>query len=72
MLDGEGDSLLREIEHVEDDGLVARVHAAVDGTDHLDNGIARSDNLPLAIKADNCQFALLQDSEVDDGMMVPR
>ena len=72
MLDGEGGALLREIEHVEDDGLVARVHAAVDGTDHLDDCIASADNLPFAIKPDNRQFALLQDAVVDDGMMVPR
>ena len=71
MLDGEWRSLLREVEHVEDDRLVARVHAAVDGTDHLDDCIARVDNLPLAIEPDNRQLALLQDSVVDDGVMVP-
>ena len=71
MLDGERGALLREVEHVEHDGLVARVHATVDGADHLDNRIARADDLPLAVESDNRQFALLQDSEVDDGVMVP-
>ena len=72
MLDGERGSLLGEVEHVENDGLVARVHAAVDGTDHLDNRIACADDLPLAVESDNRQFALLQYSVVDDGVMVPR
>jgi len=71
MLDGEGGSLLREVEHVEDDGLVACIHAAVDGTDHLDNRVARAYYLSLAIESDNRQFALLQDAVVDDGVMVP-
>ena len=71
MLDGKGSSLLREIEHVEDDRLVARVHSAVDGTDHLDDCLAGAHYLPLAVESYNRQFALLQDSVVDDGVMMP-
>ena len=71
MLYGEWGSLLREVEHVEYDGLVASVHAAVNGADHLDDCIACTYYLPLAVKPHNCQFSLLQNAEVDDGMMMP-
>ena len=40
MLHGEGQVLLREIEHVEDAVLRAAVLAVVYGADHLDDGLA--------------------------------
>ena len=40
MLNGQGQVLLREVEHVEDDGLRASVFAVVDGVHHLDDGLA--------------------------------
>ena len=60
MLNGQGQVLLREVEHVEDDGLRASVFAVVDGVHHLDDGLALMHGLLLAVLADDGQFALPQ------------
>ena len=70
--DGKWHSFLREVEHVKDDGLVARIQSVVSGTDHLDDGFSWMHDFPLAVIADDGQFPLLQNAEVDDGMMMPR
>ena len=72
MLDGEGRSFLREVEHVEDDRFVAGVHAAVDRADHFDDDLAGADNLPLAVEPGYRKLALLQDAVVDYRMVMPR
>ena len=60
MLHGQGQTLLREIEHVEDDGLRAAVLAVVDGVHHLDDGLALMHYFFLAVLPDDGQFALHQ------------
>ena len=62
MLHGEGQVLLREVEHVEDDGLRAAILAVVDGVHHLDDGLALMHGLLLAVLADDGQFALSRTS----------
>ena len=71
MLHGEGQVLLREVEHVEDDGLRAAVLAVVDGVHHLDDGLALMHHLLLAVLADDGQLALHQYAVVHHGMVVP-
>lgn len=72
MLDGERHPFLREVEHIKDDRFVARVHAAVNGTDHLNDGFPGMHDLLLAVNSDDGQFPLMQNAVVDDGVMMPR
>ena len=65
MLHGEGHVLLREVEHVEDDGLRAAVLAVVDGVHHLDDGFTLVDNHRLSpdnrrLSADNPALTALK------------
>ena len=71
MLDSQRQILLREIEHIENDRLVAAVLAVVNGVYHLDNGLALMDDLLLTIPSYNGQLALCQNTVVHDGMVVP-
>ncbi len=64
-------SFLREVEHVEDGGLGASVLAVVDGADHLDDGLARTDDLFRPVLGDDGEFALHQHAVVHHGMVVP-
>ena len=71
MLNGEGQVLLREVEHIEDAVFRATVLAVVDGTDHLYDSLALMHDLRLAVLADNGQFALYQHTVIHCHMMVP-
>jgi hypothetical protein len=53
MLDSQRQILLREIEHIENDGLVSAVLAMVDGIHHLNYGLALMDDLLLTILTNN-------------------
>ena len=70
--DGKRRPFLREVEHVKDDGFVARIQSVVSRTDHLDDGFPGMHDFLLAVIADDGQFPLLQNTKVDDGMMMPR
>ena len=50
MLHGEGQVLLREVEHVEDAVLRAAVLAVVYGTHHLHDGLALMHHMRLAVQ----------------------
>lgn len=54
---------LGDVEHVENDGLVASVLAVVYGADHLDYRLSRLDRRLLAVEPDDREFALLDDSD---------
>ncbi len=60
MWHGQGLSFLREVEHVEDNGLLAAVLAVVDGADHLDDGFALVDDFLGTVDSDDGQLALHQ------------
>ena len=53
MLHGEGQVLLREIEHIEDDGLRAAILSVVDGVHHFYDGLALMYGLLLAVLSDD-------------------
>ena len=71
MLHGQRQTLLREIEHIEDDGLRASVLTVVDGVHHLHDGFALMHGLLFAVLPDDGQLALHLDSVVHHGMVVP-
>ena len=60
MLHGQGQTLLREVEHVEDDGLRAAVLAVVDGVHHLHDHLALVYRILPAVLSDDGQLALHQ------------
>ena len=53
MLHGERQVFLREVEHVENDGLRAAVLAVVDGVYHLDDGLTLMHRFLLAVLTDD-------------------
>jgi len=71
MLNGQQGVFLREVEHVEDYVLVTIVLAVVDGVHHFYNGLAFMNNLCLAVKSDDGQFALHQYAVIHSGVVVP-
>ncbi len=71
MLHRQGQAFLREVEHVEDNGLVASVLAMVDGAYHLHDGLALMHYLLITVLVDDGQFALHQHAVVHHGMVMP-
>ena len=71
MLHRQWKSFLREIEHVEDNGLRATVLAVVDSIHHLHDDFALIYSLFLAVEADNGQLALYQYAVVHHGVVMP-
>ena len=71
MLNSQWQTVLREIEHVENDGLLASVLTVVNGVYHLYNGLTLVNHLLLAVLTDDGQFALYQHTIVHHGMVVP-
>ena len=71
MLDCNWRSILRYIEHVKDNGLVAAVLAVVDRPDHLDDGLTGLDGLFLAVQPNDSELALLLNAIVHNWMVVP-
>ena len=71
MLHGEGQVLLREVEHVKDAVLRATVLAVVDGAYHLYDGLTLVYHLRLTIQTDDGQFTLHQYTVVHSHVMVP-
>ena len=59
MPHGQGHALLREVEHVKDNGFEAAVLTMVNGVHHLHNSLALMHNLFLAFFADDGQLALI-------------
>ena len=57
MLHGQRQVLLREVEHIENDGLRASVLAVVDGVHHLDDGLALMHSFLFAVLSDDGQLA---------------
>ena len=53
MLHRQWQSLLREIEHVKEDGLRTSVFAVVNVTDHLDDGLTFVHYFFLAVQTDD-------------------
>ena len=70
LLHGQRQVLLREVEHVEDDGFGAAVLAMVNVAYHLDNGSALMHHLLQTVLADDGQISLHQDTEVHHGMIM--
>ena len=64
MLDGQRYSLLREVEHIKDDGLSASVLTVVDGVDHLDDGLSLMHHFLLGVQTDDSQFTLYHNTVV--------
>ena len=71
MLNSDGLSRCGDVEHVEDDGLVASVLATVDSADNLYDGLTFTEGVFGSVLADNGQFALLHNAVVDDIVVVP-
>lgn len=71
MLYSKGQVLLREVEHVEDDRLLASVLAMVDGVHHLYDSLALMHRFLLAVLSDDGELTLNQDTVVHNGMMMP-
>ena len=71
MLHCKGQVFLREVEHIEDDGLGATILTMMNGANHLDDSLTLMNNLRLAILADDCQFSLNQNTIVHGHMVVP-
>ena len=71
MLHGQRQTLLRKVEHVEDNGLGASVLAMMDSVYHFHDNFALSHHFLLAVKADNGQFALYQYAVVHHGVVMP-
>ena len=71
MLHRQGQALLREVEHIEDNGLGASVFAVVNGAYHLDDGLALMHYFLIAILVDDGQLALHQYAVVHHRMVVP-
>lgn len=59
------------IEHVENDRFGAPVLAAVDGADDLYHRFAGVESAFCTVRTDDGQFTLLDNTVVDDGMVVP-
>ena len=71
MLHSQREVFLREVEHVEDDGLRASVLAVVDGAYHLYDGLALMHHLRLSVLSDDGQLALHEHAVVHGHMVVP-
>ena len=71
MLYSKWHTLLREVEHVENDGFIATILTMMDRVHHLDNRFTLMHNLLLAILTDDGQFALHQYTIVHHRMVVP-
>ena len=71
VLHRQGQALLREVEHVEHNGLGATVLAMVDGAYHLYNSLALVYHFLIAVLVDDGQLALHQYAVVRHRMVVP-
>jgi len=60
MLHGKGLVLLREVEHIENDGLRTAVLAVVDSVHHFHDWLTLVYHLSLAVLPDDGQLALYQ------------
>ena len=71
MLYRQGQTWLRKVEHVENDGLAAPVLAVMDGVHHLHNDLALMNHLLIAVLVNDSQFALHQYAVVHHRVVVP-
>ena len=71
MLHSQGQTLLREVEHIENGGLGTSVLTVVDGVHHLYYWLTLMHHLLLAVQPDDGQFALHQYTVVHHGVVVP-
>lgn len=71
VLHRKGLPLLREIEHIQDDGFGATVLAVVDGAYHFDDCLTLVHRFLAAVLAYNGQLALHQYAVVHHRMVVP-
>ena len=60
-----------EVEHVEDDGRLASVLAAMNGADHLDQSFSLTESAFFSVDADDGEVTLFNDAVVDDSMVMP-
>ena len=71
MLDCQLLALLREVEHIEDDGFCATVLSMVYGVHHLHDSLAFVNDFLFTILTNDGQLALHQDAVVHYRMVVP-
>ena len=71
MLDGDCLTWFGDVEHVQDHLFVPSVLATMDGADHFDDSLTFVEGAFVAVSANDCQIALLNDAVVDYVVVMP-